>query len=246
MIFKNNFLTIHYSMDTDQGLKRSNNEDSADMQTVEYRNENEFLIAALADGVGGMPDGEIASRESVSVFIQTITEEIRSGAFSSGSISSIRKGMIQANSSVLSVNRKKKSSEYMASTLTTFVIHDKTLSFANSGDSELMLYDGKLRVLSEVHREIFTGYLTSCIGVDRTPEIFTGSIDLHDRDMILLSSDGLTDMVSEQNISAVLSNSEKATDELITELKEAAFSNGGIDNITMILCRVEENKTKKN
>ena len=240
MIFKNNFFTVQYSIDTDTGLIRNNNEDSARIESFTGHNKKEFLIAALADGVGGMSDGEIASRDSVNIFMETMMIEINSETFSSKSISSIEKCMLEANDYVLSRNKKKKSSEYMASTLSTFVLDEQNITFANSGDSELMLFDEKLRILSEEHREPFTGYLTSCIGVDNIPVIHAGSIKLHKNDILLLSSDGLTDMVSDELISNILSNRQKTTDQLISDLKEAAFNNGGRDNITIILCKIDD------
>ncbi len=240
MIFKNNFFTVQHSIDTDIGLMRNNNEDSARIESFTGHNKKELLIAALADGVGGMSDGEIASKDSVDIFMKTIIREIDSGTFDSNSISSIKNSMLEANEYVLSINKKKKSSEYMASTLTTFVIHDQNITFANSGDSELLLFDEKLMELSEVHREPLTGYLTSCIGVDKNPEIHAGSIKLNKNDILLLSSDGLTDMVTDEIISDILSNTQKTTDQLISDLKEAAFNNGGRDNITIILCKVED------
>ncbi len=235
-------MAVEYSIETHKGFVRANNEDFASIECVypESGIDGGFLIAALADGVGGMHDGEVASEEAVKFFMHFEKDAVESGNFLPDVLSSIRKGMLKANELVLNINKGRKHSQYMATTLSSFIMYSGQIVLSNSGDSEIIVFDGELRTLSRIHREPVSGYLTSCIGVDKAPDIFTRHLALQNGNIILMCSDGLTDMLNYAEISAILNQPSKTSGELMGELRDNALANGGRDNITVIICKIKK------
>jgi protein phosphatase len=146
----------------------------------------------------------------------------------------------------------------MGTTLTAAYLDDGSVAIAHVGDSRAYLFrDGKLERLTRDHSLVDElvrrgklteeqaaehpqrSIITRALGPEPDVEVDTWTYPVRRDDVLLLCSDGLTSMITEERISQILASSEtldEAADRLIKEANEA----GGRDNITVVLTRVEE------
>ena len=138
----------------------------------------------------------------------------------------------------------------MGTTAALLAFADKEIALCNIGDSKIFRFaDRKLEQISVDHYSVAVyGHkppLSQNLGIPETemiidPYVATGPYN--DGDLYLICSDGLTDMVTANNISEILLKTEFSN--AVNILLKNALENGGKDNITIILCRVEREKRK--
>jgi serine/threonine protein phosphatase PrpC len=244
---------------TDKGKCRDRNEDTFFAREIIN---NRFLVAGVIDGVGGYEGGDIAAGIASSVILQNME------TISENFVESLRRAIIAAN---VKINEEKKETsihEQMACVLTCVVadIQNNKCWYAHVGDTRIYLMrDHSLVKISKDHSVV--GFLeesgrlseeeamrhprrneiTKALGFEEdidTPEDFieTGESPFLPGDVLLLCSDGLTDMVSSGTIRQVLT-SEKSLSSKAKALVDAANDAGGNDNITAVL--VENNNWPK-
>jgi PPM family protein phosphatase len=220
---------------------------TTDIGRVRERNEDSILIApplyVVADGMGGHRGGQVASR----VALETLESLASEG---SGTLPENVRG---ANQAVWDRSLEDERLAGMGTTLTGAQIDGASVLIAHVGDSRAyLLRDGELRQLTADHtlvaRMVKSGeiteaeaevhphknVLTRALGTDEQVEVDEDTIALIDGDRLLLCSDGLTGMVTEDQIQAILENSEQpqqAADRLV----KAANRAGGIDNISVVV-----------
>ena len=232
---------------SDIGHVRLNNEDVFDHVTDQH-----FFI--LADGMGGHKAGEVAASEAV----KSVCRSIRYAPFfaSDEEIESyLVKAIDKANHRVWNLSLEDAAFSGMGTTLSCFLIHSDRLIYAHVGDSRLYRYRSRLEQLSHDHslravllqegdidRELldqpgFKNVITRALGTQPhiTPDVGTVSVQPHD--VYLLCSDGLTDMVTDEEINHILS-SEKNLQETCESLISSALEKGGNDNITVLMVKV--------
>ncbi len=205
-------------------------------------------LAIVADGMGGHAAGEIASKmatRSVTTFLDaqdTINEDM------------LRLSIIKANEVVYHASEANSDYSGMGTTMIICYEKDSIVHWAHVGDSRFYLYrDGKLHQITQDHSFVGelerSGQITKeeaethpkrnllmrAIGADSEIEVDTGSFPLLAEDIILLCSDGLTNMVSETDICAMLEKNGGEIESLPAELINRANENGGNDNITVVL-----------
>lgn len=220
---------------------------TTDIGRVRERNEDSILVDpplyVVADGMGGHRGGQVASR----VALETIEKLAAEGR---GSLPDQVRG---ANRAVWDRSVEDERLSGMGTTLTAARVDGATAVIAHVGDSRAyLLRDGILRQLTADHtlvaRMVKSGeiteaeadvhphknVLTRALGTDESVEVDEDSITLQDGDRLLLCSDGLTGMVTEDQIQAILENSDQpqqAADRLV----KAANRAGGIDNISVVV-----------
>ncbi len=227
---------------TDTGRQRRGNEDSSFARPP---------VFVVADGMGGAQAGEVASQIAVEAFEQGLRD--------SGSPEErLTERTQEANRRIYERSRSEFGREGMGTTLTAAYVDDAHVALAHVGDSRAYLFrDGKLRRLTQDHSLVDElvrrgklteeqaaehpqrSIITRALGPEPTVEVDTWTYPVRAGDVLLLCSDGLTSMISEEQIERVLSASaelNRAADELIDEANEA----GGRDNITVVLFRLEE------
>lgn len=220
---------------------------ATDIGQVREGNEDSFLVLAplyaVADGMGGHRGGEVAS----SLALDTVQRmfERREGT--------LLEQVTEANRAVFERSQQDRSVAGMGTTLTAALIEGDRVHLAHVGDSRAyLLRAGQLTMLTEdhtlVHRMVIEGeiteaeaethphrsILTRALGVDPNVLVDEGHIDVADGDRILLCSDGLTGMVSDDRISEILVSTpdpQEAVDALVRVANRA----GGVDNITAVL-----------
>lgn len=228
---------------TNTGLVRNSNEDAVLTDMPD--------LFAIADGMGGYAAGEIASVETIKV----LQEEKKNFAGLTGDAlcRALQEAASKANEHLLSLVSKTPDYEGMGTTLVAVYLAADGMAYAlNIGDSRLYLWrGGELKQITQDHsyvaQLVSKGDITTeearrhpqrnvilrAVGADEVLESDVFSFKVEPGDRLLLCSDGLSDMASDEEIAAVLAerNVDKAADELL----ELALNNGGRDNISVIL-----------
>lgn len=239
---------IHFGAVSDQGKVRSSNEDS-------YAANPKNRIFLVADGMGGHAAGEVASQIAAAT-----VEEIMAVKKDSGQppVDALNAAVEEANTRIYQAQRMKVELAGMGSTLTALSIGAGKYYVAHVGDSRAyLLRDGALEQLTRDHSLVWQLYETGVLQKDQLSghpqkNLITRSIGPHphvevdleegetcEGDIYLLCSDGLTDMVSDDNIRKILSSSQKTPQQLGEALVDAANNRGGADNITVVLVRID-------
>lgn len=233
---------------TDIGKRRSANQDFVYASDQPVGNLSNLLI--VADGMGGHNAGDLASRYTVESMVEYIEK-----APEKRPIPLISSAIHHANELVIEKSRSKKELEGMGTTVVAATEKDGYLYVANVGDSRLYLIDEEIEQITRDHslveEMIRVGELqrkdarshpdrnviTRAIGVRNPVRIDFFDVKLEDGDRILLCSDGLTNMVEDDEILHIVKRSsslKEAAQKLVTE----ANKNGGKDNISVVLAEV--------
>jgi protein phosphatase len=234
---------------TDVGLIRSGNEDN-------YVMIPERGIFVVADGMGGHAAGEIASAMAV----QMISKEIGSfkGLSTDEAAGRLTRAIQAANAAIFERTLSEHDKRGMGTTATVLVLHGgNRYMIGQVGDSRAYLQrDGRFHQVTKDHsyvqEQVDAGYLTPeqarthpyanvitrCVGAsgDVVPDIFSGTVRAGDT--FLLASDGLTGMVEDDGLMAILQTQgtpERWVDRMVAE----ANRRGGLDNITAIIVAVD-------
>lgn len=232
-------MRIDLGVATDIGRVRDGNEDAYLVEPPLY---------AVADGMGGARGGEVASQ----LALETIEEMARSGRGSLG------EQVRRANRAVFDRSQRDQAVAGMGTTLTAAVVEGADVHLAHVGDSRAYLMRaGALRQLTEDHtlvnRMVKAGEITPAeaevhphrnvitrvLGTDADVTVDEDDLSLMDGDRVLLCSDGLSSMVAEGQIRAILETEpdpQKAADRLV----RAANRAGGIDNITVVVLEARD------
>jgi protein phosphatase len=225
------------------------------------------FVFLIADGVGGSNAGEIASDLSVTTIEDFLLNTLRrfsnlQASEEQGALLALQEALWQADSRIFEETAKHPEWEGMGTTLTMAFAVNWRLFVAHAGDSRCYLYsDARLQQLTQDHtmtaemarrgiisadqaaRHPWRHVVTNILGgTERGVRVELHSLDLHLNDVLLLCSDGLTEMVSEEQIAAVLqeeSDPQRACESLVAEANRL----GGKDNITVIVTRIGANGT---
>lgn len=236
---------------TDIGNIRENNEDIL-YSSIEPVGSlpNLFLVA---DGMGGHKAGEVASRNAMQFFLEYIDKT----PCNDGELLDYMAGAVMyANNAVYEMSLTDAAYFGMGTTLSACVVTDGKAFIAHIGDSRIYLVnDGKLQQLTNDHtfvsemvragqfskeeaeRHPSKNALTRALGVERDVSADAPMAAVMPGDIMLLCSDGLSNMVSEKEIAEILISDKDVqakSDALIKRAKE----NGGVDNITVIVIEV--------
>lgn len=201
------------------------------------------LCYAVFDGMGGENYGEIASFAAARQMQQT---KRTLGDYLLSEEKYLNRLSLNLNEAVLQAKREQRT-DRMGTTMVALYFSGRYVYVCNIGDSRAYrMRDGELLQLSEDHVEQRPGRvhrkapLTQHLGIDPEDmliEPYISKGELKKEDMYLLCSDGLTDMLSNLEISCLMHDS-TSVDECTAQLIQAALDKGGRDNITVIVCRV--------
>jgi serine/threonine protein phosphatase PrpC len=240
-------LRINCAGNSDIGLKRSNNEDSLVVEPG-------LGLLVVADGMGGAASGEVASK----IFTDTSREVFLTGEVTSDETASalVQKAFLLANERILTVATENRERKGMGCTAELLALYDRGYILGHVGDSRTyVLRQGRLRQITRDHslvqEQIDAGLISPAearthalknvivraVGIKEALPVDLIKGISQPGDIFLLCSDGLTDMLVDDQIQELLSLSLSA-DEKARKLIEAANSAGGYDNITVALCEV--------
>ena len=233
---------------TDIGKMRNMNQDCIYVSP----DDESLKLFILADGMGGYNGGEVASRLAVESAKNYIKSYFSSIQLDKDSIMQFLKEAVDfTNKTVYQRSREEKELEEMGTTLEICLIHSNKIFIAHVGDSrvyrirknfirklttdhsyvENLVKDGTI-TREQAYKHPKKNMLTQAIGCEPevNPEILVKGF-LKD-DILLICSDGLTNMVSENEIFGIVRTDVKKANEVLVS---RANDNGGIDNISVII-----------
>ncbi len=239
---------MKFAGNSEIGKIRKENED-------QYYIDEQGLILAVADGMGGHENGKVAADIATKTFAGYKDEMLKSD-FASDKLAEI---LAAINKAVYDYKQKKANGKMMGTTFSGAVIKENILFFAHVGDSRIYVYhNGKLKQLSQEHsylaellrngelteddlktQDKSKHVLTKAIGPEKSVEGQIDSYQLEDGDIIVLCTDGLHNTVKDKEIEEALAK-KGLLQEKVQKLIELALKRGGNDNITLLLCLYEQ------
>lgn len=242
---------------TDVGEVRQNNEDIFEL----LPEENCYIIA---DGMGGHQAGEIAARESVKILAQMIKLAQENHVFENKTSKELRdwfrEAIAEINRRIFVMGSSSESLYGMGTTICSLFFFGEQAIHAHVGDSRIYrLRNNQLKQLTKDHsllRELidlgqisedqseyfmYKNILTKAIGTEPIVRPSVHVSDIHVNDLYLLCTDGLTDLLSKDEIQKILSDPSNSLMTCAQTLVNKAKAYGGHDNITVILVHIQNN-----
>ena len=253
----NPLATLEVVVRTDPGIIRAQNEDAVFADA-------DLGIALLADGMGGYKAGEVASSMAVTLLSSNLAQHLpalRAPAGASNGIAEAEQRIAQevslANSAIYNAALRQPQYAGMATTLVLACFLPDRMMVGHLGDSRLYRLRGEqLEQLTRDHsllqEQLDSGMITAeearysenrnlvtrGLGVDPEVETEIHDYDVRDGDIVLLCSDGLSDMVEDADIALVLRTLGSDLTLAAEHLVQLANDNGGRDNISVVLVKV--------
>ncbi|MEN7344003.1 MAG: Stp1/IreP family PP2C-type Ser/Thr phosphatase [Pseudomonadota bacterium] len=251
---------IRFSALTDTGRVRDHNEDA-------IATNSEAGLLVLADGMGGYNAGEVASGIAVKTVYGLLSDAVMRDT--RGDIESttglmrqtiaLRDGVRRANKIIHQTAQSQPQCEGMGTTIVAGLFFDNKLSIAHVGDSRLYrMRGGELSQITldhsllqelidrgfyseeEAQRSTNRNYVTRALGVEAQVEVEIQEVDVDVDDIYLLCSDGLPDMVEDEEIHLTITTFSDNLEVAAKQLIKLANEHGGRDNISVMLAQVKE------
>ncbi len=233
---------------TDSGRVRSHNEDSV---TILKNASDEYLLV-VADGMGGHRKGEVASSIVVSHLGKRFNETPSMGS-KLDAINWLNDNINEINSLILTYGEENEDSKGLGTTVVVALYTKSYLIFGNIGDSSgFVMKKGKIHKVTKDHTLVNllvdAGNLTQdeamthpkknvlmrALGAaEKADADIFEVIDMEEIDAVMLCSDGLTNMLTQEQIEKVLNDDELEEDEKIEQLIRKCNARGGTDNISI-------------
>lgn len=243
---------------SDMGLVRQNNEDR-------FAVDLSLNLFILCDGMGGQAAGEVASKLGVDIILEHCRQAAEDPQlemigeyrpeFSEAS-NRLASGILLSNQVIHEAAGQQPSTTGMGSTVVAARLNGNVLSIAHVGDSRIYLFhEGELRQLTQDHslvmEQVRRGLLSReeaeqselsnvimrALGAEETVQADLDEHWVNEGDQILLCSDGLTRMASDEQIAAILAEP-RPPQQACERLVELANELGGEDNVTVVLVRL--------
>jgi protein phosphatase len=236
-------MPLPYSVESfgisDLGLVRGNNEDVFHEIPL-----HRFFV--LADGMGGHNAGEIAAKEVVHHLSTSVCQFFSSPEtyYSEDIPSQLHQAIINANIWVHALSEQKKELSGMGTTLCCLLLYHESLIYAHVGDSRIYRFRGSLEQLTEDHSLLNTSpsasknIITRAIGTNPNVEPDISLSKVEPNDIYFLCSDGLTDFVSDEELTDILTQNHSCIKTASQRMIETAKNKGGSDNITVLMIKI--------
>ena len=243
---------------TDTGICRDINQDSMSFSKQKQ-------LAILCDGMGGAQAGEIASAMAVTMVMEGLTQNINRINTTDINIetglpllcSLIETQVQAANTAIFDASKENPQFQGMGTTIVVAMIENDHIHTAHVGDSRLYrLRDMELEQMTEdhslVHELVKKGFytpeeaekadnkniITRALGTTAAVRVDIHQDIIYEDDLYLLCSDGVSDMISDDEIQQILMMDHNNLQDCVSSIITAANNGGGRDNITAILIRV--------
>lgn len=233
---------------TDVGRVRMVNED----RSVVQEDLNGFVLAIVADGMGGHQAGDVASQMAVDI-IQNKLQAIPPGAPVEERKKRVQEAIELANENIFNFASQRENYYGMGTTVVTVLADEHSVVIGHIGDSRAYKFNnGQIEQLTEDHslvnelvkngqitREEATHHprrnvLTRALGTESTIEVDIQDLPWKNGELLLICSDGLSSLVSNEQLLALV-NGTGALDDKAKQLVNEALEAGGDDNITVVL-----------
>jgi protein phosphatase len=245
---------------TDVGRVREHNED-------DIGSDPDIGLWVLADGMGGYNAGEVASGIAVKTTIDLVSEacrrenrgEIEPGTGYMRQTITLRDAIMRANKIIHQTAQSQPQCEGMGTTLVACLFFDNKISIAHVGDSRLYrMRDNRFEQITmdhsllqelvdrgyysqeEAQRSTNRNYVTRALGVEANVEVEVQEVEVRKGDYFLLCSDGLPDMVEDEDIHLTINTFNTSVETIGEQLIKLTNDNGGRDNVSIIVVRVTD------
>ncbi|MBQ7415702.1 MAG: Stp1/IreP family PP2C-type Ser/Thr phosphatase [Oscillospiraceae bacterium] len=237
---------------TDPGCVRTQNQDAYDVQQLDRNT----LLCVVCDGMGGAKAGNVASAMAAEEFVNHVKQYYHGSMGREARDQLLEQAVKQANFAVYDQSRQSDDYYGMGTTLVAALIHSKGVTIVNVGDSrvyridadgicqltvdhslvQLMLQRGEL---TAEQARFFPGknYITRAIGTEPTVKCDIFHTDLKRGDSLLLCSDGLTNLVDDQEILFEIVHG-VSKEHCCQRLLDIAKNRGAPDNVTSVLIQL--------
>ncbi|MBR4209514.1 MAG: Stp1/IreP family PP2C-type Ser/Thr phosphatase [Lachnospiraceae bacterium] len=234
---------------TDRGRKRENNQDSICCVSTPVGNLPNLFI--VADGMGGHQGGEFASAFVIEAVVNAVREDTGNNP-----ITIMNRALQKANKNLYEQSLSSPSLEGMGTTLVLACVEGETLYVSNIGDSRLYIINEEIRQITRDHSLVEElvlqgkmergsetyleqkNIITRAMGIKDQVTVDFFEVELEKGDILLLCSDGLSNMLEDEEIRDIVWKEEDFTS-LPGKLVEAANNQGGRDNISVVLVKPE-------
>lgn len=240
---------MRFAAISDMGKVRKVNEDSFYIPEVE----DKLKLFLIADGIGGQNHGKFAGMMTV----ENVVRNIYKDSDNPDKKLMLKKAIKSANNKIIKHASENEEFRGMGSTLVALLIEENTAYITHAGDSrcymirnnfisqitidnsyvEYLLQKGVIST-EEAKNHPQKNLIIKAIGMDKDLELEFETIDIKPGDMFLLCSDGLTSMVSDEDILHIIIKKKRDLQKTVDELIRVAKNSGGSDNITAILVEV--------
>jgi protein phosphatase len=258
-------LAVEVAGKTDVGCVRPNNEDN-------FGYDSRYGIFVICDGMGGQAAGEVASKMGVDILLQYFREAAAAGpapkngqpAVAPRGSESLACAIHLANRKIFEAGQQQHGRSGMGSTIVAAVVRGNALSIGHVGDSRIYLVrHGEIEQLTEDHslvmEQVRQGYITReeaevsemqnvilrALGSEAEVEADVEELVAMPGDLLLMTSDGLTRHVRDDEILKIVTAS-ASLDRICSTLIQTAKDRGGDDNITCLLLNIVERPWYKN
>lgn len=242
----------------DIGKKRTRNEDSIFISNTAIGILPNLLI--VADGMGGHKAGEVASRLAIASFCDYIKSHEGIEIRTREDITILLKlGIRHANHAIFEKSQTDEAYAGMGTTLTVATVIEDIVYLAHVGDTRLYLINDRSIFQattdhSLVQEMLDQGYIaeneikahpqrhiiTRAVGTYANVKVDTLIYDLSKVKYILLCSDGLTSMLTNEEMHTIIEAQEGNLEQMVNELIQAANAKGGVDNIAVVIAKKQE------
>jgi protein phosphatase len=249
---------IEFVAITDPGRVREHNEDA-------LGHDVDCGLLVLADGMGGYNAGEVASGIAVKTTLDMVRSgvkhELRSAPDQTTGLMRqsivLRDAILRANKIIHQTAKSQPQCDGMGTTVVACLFHDNRVSIAHVGDSRVYrLRDGALEQLTQDHsllqelverglysreeaeRTLSRNYVTRALGVEPTIEVTITEQAVRPGDLFVLCSDGLPDMVEDDDILLTIRTFQGDLELAGRQLVQLSNDNGGKDNVSVLMAHV--------
>ena len=256
---------IDFTELTDTGRVREHNEDAIGSNP-------DIGLMVLADGMGGYQAGEVASGIAVQIVSELAKEgaereeredvDPHSGLMRQSIV--VRDAVYRSNKIIYQTAQSQTHCEGMGTTIVACMFYDNKVSIAHVGDSRAYrlrggnfeqitmdhsllqeLVDRGFYSHEEAQRSTNRNYVTRALGVEPTVEVEVSEFEVDPGDIYLLCSDGLPDMVEDEDIHLTINTFNASLDMVGQQLVDLANDQGGRDNVSVMLAQVNDSFAAK-
>jgi len=240
---------------SDVGLSRDHNEDS-------IRWDLDMGLVMLADGMGGHNAGEVASDMAVTAIHDALIDVLTPEMLETKVIKcedAVRESVVYSNEEIFEQSQERPECAGMGTTLVLTLFHENEITWASVGDSRIYrIRNAEIAQITQDHslvqEMVDNGYLseeealistsrnliTRALGIAPEVEVDVTTEELDEDDVFLLCSDGLSDLVNDEDILKTILEYRADLDEATKKLVESANEHGGTDNVSVILISLHE------
>lgn len=232
---------------TDVGLVREKNEDAFFFEQIS----NNMAFAIVCDGMGGQAGGDIASNKAIEFISNNLKSNLKEGMKNNSVRYLLESSIATANSIIFDISNETQELKGMGTTIVLAVINNNTLHIAHAGDSRAyLLRANDLHRLTVDHSIVQTlvdhgeltedqakvhpnkNIITRALGVQKDIVADLSEVYLQQDDILLLCTDGLSNLVEDDDIKTALNDDISLAPEKLIQIANKA---GGNDNITAVV-----------